>query len=433
MENAHPHENHRSRLRRRYLLEGLFHFEPHNVLELLLFFAIPRRDTNPTAHALLSRFRDLDGVFSADEAALCGVAGVGQGTAAFLSAFSDISVLCEKGKASTKRYRQVGDIGRLAVDRFRSVQEDGVLLLCFNQRQELIGEERIMGNIHSAAFSPHTVATYALLSGGSHCALAHNHKDAPALPRAEDLDITRILSEALTAVGVPLLEHFLISGDRFSTLLYRYSGGASQAAPFFDMGSKEESEASPEEKALAALLRFTGEETAAARLLSAFGHLFGVCTAGVGALTKKGRIKETSAILLSLVASIGAYRASRAPVPHPSDKEALGRYLCRLYRFEKDEILRLVFFDKSGRALSLAALSVGSLSEAGVSCRRIAEDAFFAGAHTAYLVHNHPSGDVSPSLEDHSATELARAALSGVGVTLLGHYVVAADEYRLLN
>lgn len=434
MESAHPHENHRSRLRRRYLTEGLFHFEPHNVLELLLFYAIPRRDTNETAHALLSRFGNMDGVLGADQAALCEVSGVGCGTAAFLSAFSEVSLLCEKTKTGTKRYRQVGDIGRLCADRFRGTEEDAVLLLFFNQRQELIGEEVIKGNLHSASFSPHTVSAYALLSGASHCALAHNHKDGPALPKAEDFDITRILSEALTAVGVPLLDHFLISGNRFSTILYRYSGGAPQATPFFEIaGAEQANEASPDEEALAALLRFTGEEASAARLLAAFGHLRGVCTAGVGALIHKGRLKEPSAILLSLVSSIGAYRASRAPAPSPTDKEALGQYLCRLYRFEKDEILRLVFFDKSGRMLSLATLSIGSINETGVSCRRIAEDAFFAGAHTAYLVHNHPSGDVSPSLEDHSATELARAALSGVGVMLLGHYVVTADEYRLLN
>lgn len=434
MESAHPHENHRARLRRRYLLEGLFHFEPHNVLELLLFYAIPRRDTNETAHALLSRFGDLDGVLSADEAALCEVAGVGRGTAAFLSAFYEVSLLCEKRKRETKRYHRVGDIGKLCADRFQSVKDDAILLLFFNQRQELIGEELIEENLHSASFSPHTVATYALLSGASHCALAHNHQHAPALPKAEDFDITRILAEALTAVGVPLLEHFLVSGDRFSTVLYRYSGGASLKTPFADTEKdKEEKEATFETEAIASLLRFTGEEEAAAPLLSAFGDPRSVCTAGVGALVRKGGLKEASAILLSLIASVGAYRAARAPVPSPYETDALGAYLCRLYRFEKDEILRLAFFDKNGRMLSLATLSVGSLNEAGVSCRRIAEGAFFAGAHTAYLVHNHPSGDVSPSLEDQSATELARAALSGVGVRLLGHYVVTAEEYRLLE
>ncbi len=434
MENTHPHENHRARLRRRYLLEGLFHFEPHNVLELLLFYAIPRRDTNETAHALLSRFGDIDGVLAADEAALCGVSGVGGRTAAFLSAFSEVSLLCEKAKKESKRYHRVGDIGRLCAERFREVAEDAVLLLFFNQKQELIGEELIEGNLHSASFSPHTVSAHALLSGASHCAVAHNHKDAPALPKAEDFDITRILAESLTAVGVPLLEHFLIAGDRFSTILYRYSGGTPQQAPFFDRVNEEKADlSSPEEEALASLLRFTGEEEAAARLLSAFGHLRSVCTAGVGALIRKGRLKQASAILLSLVASVGSYRASRAPAPSPTDKAAIGQYLCRLYRFERDEVLRLVFFDKNGRMLSLATLSVGSLNEAGISCRRIAEDAFFAGAHTAYLAHNHPNGDATPSLEDHSATELARAALSGVGVSLLGHYVITADDYRLLD
>ena len=71
------HEGHRQRLRERFEKEGLSHFQPHEILELLLAFAIPRRDTNPTAHRLLDRFGSLHGVFQADREELMKVEGWG--------------------------------------------------------------------------------------------------------------------------------------------------------------------------------------------------------------------------------------------------------------------------------------------------------------------------------------------------------------------
>ena len=78
------HDFHRERMRRRFRENGLTGFADHEVLELLLYYAIPRRDTNPIAHALLDRFGGLSGVFSAPAELLEQVDGVGENTAAFL-------------------------------------------------------------------------------------------------------------------------------------------------------------------------------------------------------------------------------------------------------------------------------------------------------------------------------------------------------------
>lgn len=78
------HEGHRQRLRRRFLLEGLDNFDEVQVLELLLFYAIPRRDTNPIAHALLEQFGSLSGVLEAPVSALAQVPGMGENGATLL-------------------------------------------------------------------------------------------------------------------------------------------------------------------------------------------------------------------------------------------------------------------------------------------------------------------------------------------------------------
>lgn len=93
------HEGHRER--HRYLVVNFYnHLHPHQILEALLFAAIPRRDTNPLAHSLIDHCGSLEKVFSADEKELMEVKGIGQHTASFLSAFGQI-------------YKVIGDNRRL--------------------------------------------------------------------------------------------------------------------------------------------------------------------------------------------------------------------------------------------------------------------------------------------------------------------------------
>ena len=78
------HDGHREKKRQQFLQHGLDSFAEHEVLELLLFYAIPRKDTNPIAHALMDRFGSLDAVLSAPVEELCRVKGVGESAAALL-------------------------------------------------------------------------------------------------------------------------------------------------------------------------------------------------------------------------------------------------------------------------------------------------------------------------------------------------------------
>ena len=88
---ANLHEGHRQRLKERFLREGLDHFEPHTVLELLLFYAVPQRDTNELAHRLIARFGSLDAVFDAAFDELCAVEGIGRNTATLLKLVPDLT------------------------------------------------------------------------------------------------------------------------------------------------------------------------------------------------------------------------------------------------------------------------------------------------------------------------------------------------------
>lgn len=90
VEKKNPHEGHRERMKQRYLSQGLDGFAEHEVLEMLLFYSVPRADTNELAHALLDRFSDLHGVLSAEPRELCQVSGVKMHTAILFRLVSDV-------------------------------------------------------------------------------------------------------------------------------------------------------------------------------------------------------------------------------------------------------------------------------------------------------------------------------------------------------
>lgn len=424
MANEGLHASHRARLRTRYLTSGLSDFAPHNVLELLLFHAIPRRDTNPLAHALLSRFGSVEAVLSADRRALLSVPGVGPGVADFLSAFRAVAELSLTRRTPRTRLADADSLGRYFSSLLR---EEGVALLFLDNDFGLVAERVLPGmSVHSPRFSPTLAVEEALLYHAPLCAVGHFHADGLALPAAEDLDVTRLLRNTLEAAGVRLLEHIIVGGGRFATLLYRYSGvGTAVKETALPAPSPEETEA------LTALLTRGHARGEAEALLTSYGGLYRLLSAPYARHAREG-LGAGTAVLLSLVLAVAAYAAAERPVPPSGDGEALGRYLTALFRAVTEERVLLLLFDGAGRHIATHTVGQGSVGEAGISCRRVAEGALFSGARLAVLAHNHPDGAAIPSEEDRTATRLIAGLLDGVGVSLLTHYVVASDGFTTI-
>ena len=126
------HDGHRQRLKDRFLSQGLSGFEPHNILELLLFYSIPRSDTNEIAHRLLNEFKTVSGVFEASVEDLCRIKGVSMHTATLIKLIPEISYVYNIDK--TKDIEIVTDTaraGRYFVPRFsgKTYEEVHVMLL----------------------------------------------------------------------------------------------------------------------------------------------------------------------------------------------------------------------------------------------------------------------------------------------------------------
>ena len=218
------HEGHRERLRGRFLEHGLDSFNDINALELLLFYAIPRRDTNELAHELLNRFGSLQGVFDASQQELCEVPGIGPNVAALLMLVPQI--LHKSAISDTKDIVQITrtkDAGRYLVPRLQFEKDEVILMLCLDSKRCIINcTELGRGVVNASQTSIRKIVEIALKSKASSVILAHNHPDGFALASSEDNAVTHQVNQALALVGITLQDHIIVAGNDFVS--FRDSG-----------------------------------------------------------------------------------------------------------------------------------------------------------------------------------------------------------------
>lgn len=215
------HDGHRGRLKERYRKEGLDNFDKHQVLELLLFYCIPRQDTNPIAHDLLDRFHTIAGVLSAPPAELKKVKGISDGAASFLSFLNEMYryALVDQG-GKEKVLTTVDQCGRFLLPYFYNRRNETVFLLCLDAKCKvlecsMVGE----GSVNSAAIPPRRVVEMALSANATSVVLAHNHPSGIALPSDEDVCTTQRLAKALNGVDIHLVDHIVVAEDDFVSMV----------------------------------------------------------------------------------------------------------------------------------------------------------------------------------------------------------------------
>lgn len=213
------HDGHRGRLTERFLEEGLDGFSPHNILELILFYAVPRKDTNELAHVLLDTFGSLSGVLDAPVAELTAVPGVGEHTAALLHLIPHLTRAYLSDREQEICISSTEKAGQFLLPRFVGRNEECVFLVCVDGKCRVLSVTLLhKGNINSAEVSIRSIVAAALRHNAAGIILAHNHPGGVALPSQEDLRTTQRVREALEPVGIRLIDHFIVADGDFVSL-----------------------------------------------------------------------------------------------------------------------------------------------------------------------------------------------------------------------
>lgn len=216
------HEGHRQRLKARFREEGLDNFSEINALELLLFYCVPRKDTNPLAHALLDYFGSLTKVMEATPDEIEKVLGIGEHVATFLplvTAMGRYYQSCQK--KHMKILNNSDDYGNYLMAKFLGRRNETVFLLCLDAKGKLLASKMIgEGSVNSAGVPIRRVVEVALAHNSSTVVLAHNHPSGVAIPSVEDVETTYVLARALQAVEIVLADHLIVADNDYVSMLH---------------------------------------------------------------------------------------------------------------------------------------------------------------------------------------------------------------------
>ena len=213
------HDGHREKMRRRFISGGLESFADHEALEMLLFYAIPRKNTNEIAHHLLDKYGSLTAVMSAPLEDLQKVPGIGENAAILLRL---VPQLCRKARLADMGretiFKTNEQAGNYLMEYFAGERNEVIYVLCLDRKGKLLACKRMSeGNTSNTELNIRMLIETVLLTSASEVILAHNHPSGVALPSDEDFLTTAMVQDALAPIGVKLADHIIVAdGDYVS-------------------------------------------------------------------------------------------------------------------------------------------------------------------------------------------------------------------------
>ena len=218
---ASIHDGHRARLKNRFADFGLESFSDFEALELLLFYALPRRDTNELAHALIKHFGSYRAVMEAEISDLKQVPGLGENAAGL------IRLTAELGRRYAISERKTGTVldsapaaGEYLTPLFSYRTRETIFVLSLDNKSTVTHcRELAEGTVNRVDFAVRDIVDIALRDKATSIIIAHNHLSGTALPSASDIETTRKLKNALGLIGVTLRDHIIICEGDYVSLL----------------------------------------------------------------------------------------------------------------------------------------------------------------------------------------------------------------------
>lgn len=205
------HSGHRQRLRESFLKGGLQSFPPHNVLELLLFYAVPRQDTNELAHTLINQFGTVSGVLNAPYEELVKVKGLGENGAVLLKLIPELMSIYTVDLHSKKTMDNAKTVCDYFYGCYIGVNSEQLRVCCLDDKLGIISCNVIAdGGVNTLSLNVRKIVEEVYRNNASLILIAHNHPNGKAVPSDEDIKSTRQLYNILSGVGITLLDHIIV-------------------------------------------------------------------------------------------------------------------------------------------------------------------------------------------------------------------------------
>ena len=226
--NEKDNQGHRERIKEKFLKNGIDGFAEYEILELLLTYCIPRKDTKPIAKELLNKFKSLDNVFKADFDKLSAIDGLGKNSIAFLKLIGDLPSIIYKDELKNKKLvnKEILKISNKDIllnylrNKIGYEEIEKFYVIYLSSSNEVIEfEENSVGTLDRSSVYPREIYKNVISLRAKSIILAHNHPSGNITPSKSDIELTNEISRGLKNFGALLIEHIIITKDSYFSFL----------------------------------------------------------------------------------------------------------------------------------------------------------------------------------------------------------------------
>ena len=215
MEKKNVHKDHRKRVKEQYMKNGIDSMADHNILELLLFYGIPYKDTNPIAHELIEKYHDINGVLDAPVRELVKLDGIGENAAVLIKLVHDIAHLYRDNAVNSKvnlaSSERLSDFVRM---KFLGETREIVYMISLDAHGRLKHCIKVADGTPTSVVSDNrSLVELALRFDVTNAVIAHNHPNGFATPSQADIAATQAIAKLFSTVSINLVDHVIAAED----------------------------------------------------------------------------------------------------------------------------------------------------------------------------------------------------------------------------
>lgn len=211
MNDKNVNKGHRERLKKRFLATGFDGFQPHEILELLLFYSIPLKDTNEIAHNIINEMGSIYNVFNASYEELIKLNGIKEHSAILIKMIPQLSYYYSNNMDKPLVLDNTNSIKEYFKSLYVSEKEEKIRIAVVNDCLELVSCKVIAnGTINTVPINVRKIAECAIYNQCSMVIMSHNHPDCQPTPSTSDISCTRQISHTLSEIGIKLIDHVIV-------------------------------------------------------------------------------------------------------------------------------------------------------------------------------------------------------------------------------